>query len=433
MKKDESFGTFGEQAYLFVDFLNRSNQKIWQVLPLTQVDSVLSPYSSPDSFAGNHLLIDLKDLDQKNLLNEKDWESVQVKNKDAYKKNKEVLLRKIYTNWINEPENEKELLKFSKEEKWWLEDHLKYYLHLNANEDRNYLIFLQKIFLDQYLKLKKYANERKIVIFGDLPFYVNFNSRDVFTESKYFLLNDEGEPIYQGAVPPDDFQKKGQIWGTPVYNWETLEKDGFSYWKKKIKRLSFLYDYLRIDHFRGLESYYRVPWNAEDALEGEWVVAPGDRLLGILKEIPNVKIIGENLGHITKEVDYLLEKYNIPGMKILQFIQEDLFLIEEKEDTVYYTGTHDNYTILSWIRKKYKPKKEIEKDLVWDFIKKIYYSKAAWAIIPFQDLLELDDSGRMNTPGTIKGNWLWTWNGSFKELSELEIKLQQLTKISDRR
>lgn len=347
------------------------------------------------------MLIDLKKLDRESILSTDEWESIKNKDKDEFIKNKEKLLFKIYES------QEKKQESFSD--------------------------FLQRIFLDQYLELKKYANEKGIKIFGDLPFYVNLNSRDLIENKKYFLLNSDGEPTYQAAVPPDAFQKKGQLWGTPVYNWETLEKDGFSYWVEKIKSLSLLYDYLRIDHFRGLESYYRVKWKAKDATDGEWVKAPGDKLLNLLTQISGVKIIAENLGYITPEVDYLMEKYSIPGMKVLQFIDEDLYLKNEKSDTVYYTGTHDNQMLLSWIREKFNPEEELEKDLLWDFIKKVYCSKAAWAIIPFQDLLELDNSARMNTPGTVNGNWTWTWNGNFEELSELENKLNKLTKISDRR
>jgi 4-alpha-glucanotransferase len=286
--------------------------------------------------------------------------------------------------------------------------------------------------MDQYIPLKKYANDKGIILFGDLPFYVNYNSRDVFVQSKNFDLDKKGCPRFQAAVPPDNFQEKGQLWGTPVYNWGKIEEDKFSYWVKKLSRLEDFYDYLRIDHFRGLESFYQVPWNAEDGTKGEWIKAPGEKLLQTLKRTSKIKLIAENLGYITPEVEYLLEKFNIPGMKILQFSLEDLYLMSEKSDTVYYTGTHDNQTLLSWIREKYSPEEELEKDLIWDFIKKVYYSKASWAIIPFQDLLELDDSARMNTPGTTEGNWIWTWDGELPELVKLEEKLKKLTITADR-
>lgn len=432
MKGEEAYGTIGKKAKEFVDFLARSNQRIWQVLPLTQVDSYLSPYSSPDSFAANHLLIDLKSLDQDKVLDSDDWNIIKNKDKEEYKKNKENLLKKIFLSWIKKEKNREGLKEFYHKEKWWLEDHLRYYSHINKEENPEYLIFLQKIFMDQYLVLKKYANDKDICIFGDLPFYVNHKSRDVFMDSKYFYLDKNGIPLYQGGVPPDSFQEKGQLWGTPVYNWEKMQEDGFTYWVKKIKRLSYLYDYLRIDHFRGLEAYFIVDWGATDTTFGKWVKAPGEELLDILTKSVDVKIVAENLGYITPEVDYLLEKYNIPGMKVLQFIEEDLYLQKEKKDTIYYTGTHDNQTLLSWIRKKFEPEDFLEEDIVWDFIKKVYYSKAAWSIISFQDLLFLDDSARMNTPGTVDNNWDWTWDGDFNALKELEEKLIKLTKRSER-
>ena len=433
MKGEEAFGTLGKKAWEFVDFIERSQQKIWQLLPLTQTDSFLSPYSSPDSFAANHLLIDLKILDENLFLSESDWKSVNVKDVKIYRESKERLLRKLFNSWYSIEKNKKELEKYYEEQEWWIKDHVKYYLHLNKDEDRNYLVFLQKIFMDQYIPLKKYANDKGIVLFGDLPFYVNYNSRDVFVQGNNFDLDKKGSPRFQAAVPPDDFQEKGQLWGTPVYDWKKLEEDRFSYWVKKIRRQEDFYDYLRIDHFRGLESFYQVPWNAEDGTKGEWIKAPGEKLLQTLKRKSKIKLIAENLGYITPEVEYLLEKFNIPGMKILQFSLEDLYLKSEKSDTVYYTGTHDNQTLLSWIREKYSPEEELEKDLIWDFIKKVYYSKAAWGIIPFQDLLELDNSARMNTPGTTEGNWTWTWNGEISDLVKLEEKLKKLTVTADRR
>lgn len=396
------------------------------------MDSYLSPYSSPDSFAGNHFLIDLKTLDADEVLDERDWKIIKNKDIKDYIKNKEELLLKIFYSWIKKEKNKEKLERFYQEEKWWLEDHLKYYSHIHKEADPNYPAFLQMMFMEQYLALKKYVNDKGIIIFGDLPFYVNLESRDVFSDSKYFYLSKEGAPLYQSGVPSDSFQEKGQLWGTPVYNWDKLEEDGFIYWVKKIKRLSYLYDYLRIDHFRGLESYFRVDWEAKDALDGKWVKAPGDKVLEVLLKSTDLKIVAENLGYITPEVDYLLEKYNIPGMKVLQFLDEDPYLKKEKTDTVYYTGTHDNPTLLSWIRDKYEPEEILEEDILWDFIKKVYYSKVAWSIVPLQDLLLLDDSARMNTPGTVKDNWVWTWDMDLLKLDEMEDKLIKLTEISER-
>ena len=200
-------------------------------------------------------------------MSSEDWISINNKDKKEFIKNKERLLFKMYES------QEKKQESFSE--------------------------FLQRIFLDQYLKLKDYANKKRIKIFGDLPFYVNLDSKDVSENKKYFLLDDNVKLLYQSAVPPDAFQKKGQLWGAPVYDWDNLEKDNFSYWVEKIKKLSLLYDYLRIDHFRGLESYYRVSWDANDAKEGEWVKVPGEKLLEQLSKIPQVKLIAENLGYIT--------------------------------------------------------------------------------------------------------------------------------------
>lgn len=396
------------------------------------MDKYLSPYSSPDSFAGNWYLIDLESLDEEKILSEKDWASIQKKEAGLYRKNKEILLRKIFTHWFQKNENHKILKSFYDEEAWWMADHLRYFNSREEKLENSFIIFLQYIFSRQYQRMRKYANESGISIFGDLPFYVNFDSRDVWANGKYFLLNKNNKPIFQSAVPPDIFQKKGQLWGTPVYDWDALKEDNFDYWYKKVKRLSMLYDYLRIDHFRGLEAYYRILFNSKDATMGEWIKVPGDELLKRIKEVDGINLIAENLGFLTPEVDYLLEKHQLPGMKIMQFSLHDIYSKGSKRDTVYYTGTHDNQPLLSWVRETFKPEKTTEKEIVWDFIVKLYSSEANWVIVPLQDLLCLGEEARMNTPGTIKNNWLWTYEESIESLEGLQEKLKTLTKKTNR-
>ena len=422
----------GRSCLDFVDFLERSGQKIWQILPITQVDDYLSPYSSPDGFAGNQLLINLDSLAESEILDNVDWSLLNNKDKSCYRKEKEKALRRIYQEWIKKEGRLDQLENFYQVEKSWLEDHLLYYMKRKKESDRNYLIFLQKIFMDQYLAIKKYANEKGISIFGDLPFYVNLDSREVFAHEKYFSLDQEGKPLWQSGVPGDSFQKLGQLWGTPVYDWEEIEKDDFSFFLDKFKRLALFYDYLRIDHFRGLEAVWQVDWDAEDARGGHWSKVPGDQLLAKLVQLKRPALIAENLGFITQEVEDLLQKYSLAGMKILQFLEGDLYLFKESKNNLYYTGTHDNATLLSWVREKFSPTKDLEKEIAWDFIKKVWRSRALWALAPLQDILLLGDEGRMNLPGTVEGNWQWTWQADYESLKDLEKELLKLTREARR-
>lgn len=422
----------GQAIYDFIDFLEKAGQKIWQILPLTQTDSYLSPYASPDGFAGNHLLIDLESLPESRILSQKDWQLLKNKDKKSYREKKEEFLRAIYKEWIKKEEGLGELKIFYQKEKWWLAEHIQYYGAKKNEKDPNYLIFLQKIFMDQYLPIKKYANEKGISILGDLPFYVNLDSREVFSDEKYFLLGKKGVPLWQGGVPPDSFQDQGQLWGVPAYNWQAIEADDFSFWLKKIRRLAYLYDYLRLDHFRGFESVWLTAWEAEDARKGHWYQVPGHKLFARLAEENSLGIIAENLGHITPQVEELLQKYNLPGMKVLQFLEDDLYLFKESKNNIYYTGTHDNDTLLSWVRKKFALPKHLEKEISWDFIKKVWRSQAIWAIVPMQDLLFLGEEARMNLPGTLEGNWQWTWKADYSELETLSDKLKKLSQEAGR-
>lgn len=422
----------GQSCYDFIDFLERAGQKIWQILPLTQTDSYLSPYASPDGFAGNHLLIDLESIKESEILSQKDWQLLRDKDKKKYRKSKERCLREVFKEWIKEAGREEELELFYEQEKCWLEDHLHYYREKKGQADSNYLIFLQKTFMDQYLPIKEEANKKGISIFGDLPFYVNLDSREVFSDSKYFLLDDSGTPLWQGGVPPDSFQDQGQLWGMPAYNWQAIEADNFAFFLKKIRRLAQFYDYLRLDHFRGYEAVWLVEWKATDARLGHWSKVPGDKLLAKLSKENVLGIIAENLGHITPQVQELLDKYSLPGMKILQFLEEDLYLSKESKNNIYYTGTHDNDTLLSWAREKFNLPKDLEKEISWDFIKKVWRSQALWAIVPIQDILFLGPEARMNLPGTVEGNWQWTWRLDYKELGPLADKLKNLSKEAGR-
>ncbi len=392
----------------------------------------MSPYASPDSFAGNHYLIDIEALDTEGVLSKADYDKLMDKQPDRYREHKDRALVKIYQSWIASQDNQAALLRFMEQNAWWLDNHLAYHAE-KAKEavqsrsfDGRYRAFLQYIFARQYKKIKEYANSHGIVIFGDLPFYVSADSADVLANRNYFLLDKKDQPLYQSAVPPDAFQENGQLWGTPVYDWDALEKDNFSYWLKKIERQAEFFDYLRIDHFRGLQAYYRVPADASDARDGEWINVPGDALLGVITKVKGITLIAENLGHITDEVDYLLEKHQIPGMKIMQFAKNDLYAYKDKKDTVYYSGTHDNQTLSGWITHQFEVGKRVEKEVCWDLLKKLYASRANWVIVPLQDALCLDEQARMNTPGTTEHNWVWTFDGDWSELETAGKKLGSL-------
>ncbi|MDH5259723.1 MAG: 4-alpha-glucanotransferase, partial [Gammaproteobacteria bacterium] len=288
-----------------------------------------------------------------------------------------------------------------------------------------YVKFVQFIFHQQWMALKQYANSKEIKVFGDLPLFVSHDSADVWADKQLFKLDGEGQLLFVAGVPPDYFSETGQRWGNPVYDWVSHEADSFNWWIKRLENQFELFDYVRIDHFRGLESYWEIPAEHETALQGYWVTAPGKKMLSAVekhfglhsgKKLP---LIAEDLGVITDDVVALKEDFQLPGMKILQFAfggdSSNPYLPHNHEiDSVVYTGTHDNNTTLGWFNELSDEDKshvyryyESNESMPWLLMRSAYASVANIVVLPMQDLMGLDVKGRMNVPGTAEGNWLW--------------------------
>jgi len=471
-------GSLGEEARKFVDWLSASGQKIWQILPLGPTDLRHSPYQCYSAFAGNSDLIDLDELVEIGLLQKEELlltkafplESIDY---HSVRKFREPHLHKAFLRFRETGGfGREDYLRFWSENAWWLEawslfyacrknlkgkdwsfwedallkhkkESLNFY-YRTYREDVEFQRFLQFVFFEQWFSIKKYANNLGIKILGDIPLYVSYDSADVWANQSIFLLDQNRKPVKVGGVPPDYFSATGQLWGNPLYDWEKLQKRSYDWW---IARLHFnlgLYDLVRIDHFRGLESFWAIPYGEKTAIKGEWMKAHGDAIFEILQsQIGHLPIIAEDLGTITDEVHELRKKYLLPGMKVLQFAfasdAENEHLPHNYErDFVAYTGTHDNDTTVNWL----KSVKGEERDHLrryfgtsgidhWKMIRAVLGSVAQMTIIPLQDVLGLDLTARMNTPGTIVGNWKWKLASS-DILQEQGEKLKELTTLYGR-
>jgi len=304
---------------------------------------------------------------------------------------------------------------------------------------------IQFFFYTQWIDLRSYANRNGIKIIGDIPLYIAHDSADAWRHYKNFWFDEKRNPVRVAGVPPDYFSDTGQLWGNPLYDWEFMKADKFSWWIERVKANFVLYDYLRIDHFRGLAAYWAVPFGEKTAIKGEWLPAPGKALLETIREeLGELPIIAEDLGVITPDVIELRNGFNFPGMKILQFAfdsseDNDFLPHTYPRNCIVYTGTHDNDTSLGWfvaskendkqaLRDYYNPD---ERDISWSFIKLASSSVADMAIVPLQDVLKLGSEARMNIPGTASGNWRWRFkNGDLKD--ELAVRLKKLTKTFGR-
>jgi 4-alpha-glucanotransferase len=455
----EGIGTLGNEAFRFVDFLYETKQKLWQILPLGPVGYGNSPYQCYSAFAGNPLLIDLQFLVEDGLLTKKDLNAIPkfpAKRVDFKKVGtwKYPLLKKAFKNFLqNKIEKvESEYHDFLKEHSWWLNDYalfkaakkhfqnehwndwehdlkfrkkktLKKYTELLSEEIESQK-FMQFLFFRQWFSLKNYANSKRVQIFGDMPLYVSGDSADVWTNTDVFLLDENLNPTEVGGVPPDYFSKTGQLWGNPVFNWERLEQRDFDWWLARLHFNVHLFDKVRIDHFRGLESFWSVPADEKTAINGKWIPAKGFQLLKKFKEqVDYLPLIAEDLGMITPEVEQLRDDFKLPGMKVLQFAFGSNPANEHlphnfQPKFLAYTGTHDNDTTLGWLRsligkerkqvRRYlgRPgKRTLQKGIEW-----IWASSAQSALMPMQDFLQLGTKARLNTPGVANGNWEWRFN-----------------------
>lgn len=473
-------GDLGKEAYEFIDFLEMSGQHLWQILPLTHTGFGDSPYQSFSAFAGQPLLISLDHLVELGLLESFELQNCPVTDEEQIDYGviipwKQLILRLAYDRFLTrdtvDAKLKKKLHDFCEENNYWLEDYsffmackdihagkswlewedkyrlptdeLKNELRETLFEDIGYYQFLQFLFFTEWSALKQYANEHGVQIIGDIPIFVSMDSADVWANQKLFQLDEKGYPLAVAGVPPDYFSATGQLWGNPLYNWPVHEADGFSWWIKRIKSQLKNLDILRIDHFRGFESYWSIPYGEETAINGEWIKAPGKQLFEAVEHTlgKNLPIIAEDLGVITEEVTALRDAFHFPGMKILQFAFESTgesdYLPHQftSPRCVCYTGTHDNDTTCGWYRTLQADcKKKVQlytntepgKDISRSIIKLCLGSIAAYAIFPLQDVLSLGSKARMNIPGVAAGNWNWRYKKTALT-SSLAEELKELT------
>ena len=470
-------GSFGQSAYDFVDFLVRTKQRYWQILPLGTTSYGDSPYQSFSAFAGNTYFIDFDILIEEGLLNEAD-----VKGADFGDDPRKVDYAKIFD--ARRPIMEKAVARFLKADDLsdyesfveqnaaWLEVFAEY-MAIKEHFDNlawtewpdeairrreaaslasyrekladklTYHRVTQYLFFKQWLRLKAYANEHHIEIVGDMPIYVAADSADVWAQPHFFKTDAVGKPTCVAGCPPDEFSETGQLWGNPIYDWEAMDKDGYAWWIERLRESFKIYDIVRIDHFRGFESYWEVPAGSETSASGKWVKGPDYKLFAAVKEaLGDLNIIAEDLGFMTDEVIELRERTGFPGMKILQFaFNPDDESIDSPHlapnNSVMYTGTHDNNTVLGWYKdeiddatRQYMAQNTNRKEyetVPHAMLRTIFASVSFMAIATMQDLLELDSAARMNYPSTIGGNW--TWRMTAEELNPIvEGELYSLTK-----
>ncbi len=471
-------GTLGEAAYNFVDFLKKSGQTYWQVLPLCPTSYGDSPYQSFSTFAGNPFFIDFKALCDDGLLKENDYNGIDWGSNpekidfEKISKNRYSVLKKAYQSF---DKNSSDYKIFCNENSYWLDDFSLYMAIKDENngkpwnewkteiklrkssvisslkkqlcEEIEFYKTVQYFFFIQWNKLKAYANTNGIKIIGDIPIYVAGDSADVWANPKQFLLDENCNPTEVAGCPPDAFSDEGQLWGNPLYDWNYMKKDGYTWWKKRIEHLCNMCDVIRIDHFRGFESYYCIPADSKNAKIGEWRKGPGiDFFRELEKDLGKKNIIAEDLGFLTPAVKKMLKQSKYPGMKVLQFAfdtdeENDYLLHNFTKNSVAYAGTHDNDTIIGFMtktapRKTRKRAKEYlrltrREGYNWGFMKAVWSSNSDTAIVTMQDLLGLGNEARMNFPSTVKDNWQWRAKSDYVS-DELAEKIRYYTALYQR-
>ncbi|MEH2395438.1 MAG: 4-alpha-glucanotransferase [Nostoc sp.] len=475
-------GDLGLEAYRFIDFLKESHQQYWQVLPLGPTAYGNSPYMCYSAMAGNPLLISPEKLQDEGLLTEEDFANLPgfPEEKVDFKEVVPIkigLLKKAYEHFRANatPILQKEFEGFCDSKAYWLDNYALFMALKDANENANwhtwpselvkrdpqameqvqerlneeisYYKFIQFEFFRQWSELKSYANMRGIDIIGDIPIYVAHDSADVWAHPNIFCLDEQtGAAAQMAGVPPDYFSATGQLWGNPVYNWEELQKQDFKWWVQRFEAMLDYVDIIRIDHFRGFEAYWAVPQGEQTAINGKWVEAPGDAFFEVIRQkLGKLPVLAEDLGVITPGVEALRDKYEFPGMKILQFAfsadAANPFLpFNYPRNSVVYTGTHDNDTTLGWFDTASDEEKQklllylgsISPDGIhWDLIRLALNSIANQAIIPLQDILGLGNQARMNFPSIPEGNWEWRYQAAALT-QELGGRLKVLTELNGR-
>lgn len=476
-------GDLGDHAYYFIDFLEKSGQTLWQVLPLGPTGYGDSPYQSFSAFAGNPLLIS-----PDRLLEEGYLPPEAVQNVPAFPQErinygwvidyKMKLLRQAHHHFqVNGTEEQRAAFeRFQEEHAAWLDNFALFMAVKNHHVDQDGGVwntwpeeiarrtpegiekwseklgaeiatqkFLQFLFFQQWLALKTYANERGILVFGDVPIFVAFDSADVWANPDLFYLNEDGSPTVVAGVPPDYFSETGQRWGNPLYRWQKIKEQGYTWWARRLEMVLTQVDMVRIDHFRGFEAYWEIPASEPTAVKGRWVKGPGPDFFQAMREaLGDLPIVAEDLGVITPEVEALRDRFDFPGMKILQFAfggerNSDFLPHNFTPNSVVYTGTHDNETTWGWYwnasaREQDHVRRYLARsgdDVVWDLIRLAYSSVAVMAVIPMQDLLDLGNEARMNFPGQAGGNWQWRYTENM--LTEPMVhRLREMTELYGR-
>ena len=473
-------GGFSKEAYEFIDLLEETGQKLWQILPLGPTSYGDSPYQSFSTFAGNPYFIDLDTLAEKGWLTKEACEASDYGDNESYidygriYNSRFVLLKQAFLN--SDILSDEKFTEFCKANQHWLPDYALYMALKNQNdgnswieweeeirlrkpeaveyykkeleEECNFYEFLQYEFHEQWTKVKEYAHEKGIQIVGDVPIYVAFDSADTWANPELFQLDEKNLPLGVAGCPPDAFSATGQLWGNPLYNWAYHKKTGYDWWLKRIAYCFDLYDIVRIDHFRGFDEYYSIPYGDETAVNGHWEKGPGMDLFNTVKEkLGELDIIAEDLGFLTESVFQLLKDSGYPGMKVLQFAfdpseDSDYLTYKYQRNCVVYTGTHDNDTTAGWFEKLSDGDKEValrymnsfytpKEEQHWDLIALAMRSTADTCIIPVQDFLGLGSEARINMPSTLGDNWKWRMTkGAFSE--ELKEKIRRMTKLYGR-
>jgi 4-alpha-glucanotransferase len=485
-------GDFGSDAYRFADFLHSAGQRLWQVLPLNPTGYADSPFQCFSASAGNPLLISLELLADQGLLSKNELRRVprfplETVDYGAAIAFKTPLLQKAATTFFADAsaEHRHAFEEFCRANASWLDD---FALFMAVKQSHNLAAwtnwqsditarqpeamkhwsarlapsiegqkFFQYEFFQQWQELRAYGRERNIRIIGDVPIYIAHDSADVWSNRQFFLLDERGHPLKASGVPPDYFSATGQLWGNPIYNWPLLKQTGYQWWIERLRSALRLYDFVRIDHFRGFEAYWEVPGSETTALNGRWVKGPGGELFSVLrKELGDLPIIAENLGVITPEVEAIRHEFGFPGMAILQFAfgndpQAPTFKPHNYvRDLVAYTGTHDNDTVVGWWNSggasdSTRTPEEVAKEhayaraylgftddpIHWVLIRAIMSSVANTAIAPMQDILGLGSEARMNLPGMASGFWKWRMKPG-AATNQIAVRLKELVTLFDR-
>ena len=473
-------GSFSKSAYQFVDMLKKAGQKYWQILPLCPTSYGDSPYQSFSTYAGNPYFIDLDQLIEEKLLTRKECQACDFGDDPQdidYGKlyeNRFKLLRKAYER-ANVGEDQ-EFEAYRRENAWWLDDYALFmavkdrfdgvawnewaedirlrwsnamdYYRRELYYEIEFYSYLQFVFMKQWKKLKNYANINGIEIIGDIPIYVAFDSADAWANPELFQFDSENLPTAVAGCPPDGFSADGQLWGNPLYRWDYHRETGFDWWIRRIAYCRELYDVVRIDHFRGFDEYYSIPYGDTTARNGHWEKGPGIALFEAAKNrLGELNIIAEDLGYITDSVKKLVADSGFPGMKVLEFAfdsreKSDYLPYTYEKNSVVYTGTHDNETIAGWYAGLDKSDLKMCTDYMnidripgkeyhWDFIRLAMLSVSDLCVIPIQDYLGLDNRARINHPSTLGTNWRWRLAKGQLSASLLK-EIREMTRISGR-